>query len=1443
MRQRPWKFVAGGVAGLFLFVGLALWLLTGTQRFMTSMGQMASEEGSRLLGTRVEVGEVRVDSPWALTVRDIALYDKRDEFLLKAESATVRFSLFGMLAGKPVKAIEDVLVRRPEARLEKRADGHWNYEDLVDEDSEPSGFAGVVRGEYATLDVSLDGKELRFSDINGSADFADEKATRIAGKARKDAASFSVEGVVGAENAKLSVEADDVRIEDYLAWVPEGILPKDVEIRGGHVETLTAELDKKGETVSCQGHAELSEGRVRVLETEIRDIAGIADFTEKEMRLAASAEAEGQRANVHGRIAFSGEAPELYLTAQSEGFDPGKVMTDIPFQGPVAFTAQIGGTTASPSVTGVFRADRGTLAGYEFTNAKARASYADGRITVPSLSTDMFGGHVDAEGEFDASTMRFDGHAKVENVDVAGLEDVLPEVSGHASADLGFAGDANALEQVSVYGSVFARDASYLDIGVPELSASFYHDAEKTQIDYLSVHLENGGEVGVEGQILGLETLDLAFFATHVDLSLLSRIDPVLDMAGFGDANGTVRGSVDNPAVAAEFSAIHGHLFQQPYHTLHGKASGSLDGVRIDSFSMENGGHVTWLVKGVVGLTGERRVNLQIDTVGARLEDFAAMVAPDQPITGDIDNIITVTGTLDNPSVVGYISSHRGSYNGYLLSGMEGDYTMKNGVLTVQDFHIYSPLVDMDLNGTVTVATRALDLVVAVHDVDLRRFEKKLPYPIQGHGVFDGRILGTLDDPVFDGKLTAASMTLNGATITDAVGEVHLRGTQIELAPFTFRQNGGIYSLRLTGDLSDERMRGKVKVEQGDLAAMLAVANAKNEAIHGRVNADIEIGGTASMPRISLRGVMTEGDVRGYPLTNVSIDAGLNGRVITIHQFEGHQGEGVLAVKGTVDLDGDIDARISAQRIQAGMISAAAGLDIDAVGTLDLEADFGGTVEHPLADASLTITDGGVRGSTFDALTGLIHLRGSVVELEQVVATKAQGAKTYRASATGMLPLKAFTAERGEDLSEHDRINLRLSLDDADLGLLPLLSQEIDWAMGETDGNVVIGGSLAAPTFDGALRIKDGSVKLKALRVPITEINLGLTMEGDSLTVAEGSSGKMGKGTFRIGGSTRLDGRTPVDYQMNFDAKGLEIASPFFTGPLTASFDLREGEIFGRRLPKLTGRVAIDDVLVSIPSLPESESELPHMILDLSLEIGKHTHFYSSGLYDLWIQGSAHFSGTTRHPQQSGTISVRRGRVQYLQTSFRITEGEAYFNQVDSFLPSITFRATARMNRTRIMLGIDGPLQQMKFTLTSSPEMSQQEILRMLTLRGASLQGGNSDSAEAQRNALLLAGLQMSVLGEVQDAIRDLLQLDELTLSTGTFEKREKGEDKSTIEAYNVQIGKYVTDKVMLRYTQSLTEDMRRYGVRYDFTDRFSMFAMRDEKNSNWFGFEARIKF
>lgn len=1402
------------------------------------MAEAGRRAGAALLGAHVEVGEVRVESLRSLTVRGIALYDKTGELFFQAESAAVRFSLFAMLMDSPARGVEEVRLERPEARLERRADGRWNYEDFLRDDSEPRGFAGVVSGAAGAVDVRMDGKTLRAERVAGRADFADMDAVAFEVRGELDGAQVAADGMLG-DTAALSLRCGNVALERYLSWLPAGLLPEGTELRGGRVAEAAVEAESRGGALSLDGRAVLADGRVRVLDTEVEDIGGTVRFTERDARLDVSAAAAGQRAAVRGRVDFSGAEPRLFLTASSEGFDPGAVLADIPFRGAVAFTASVEGTPSAPSAEGTLRAAEGEAFGYAFRGARARAAYTDGRVTVRSFSADAFGGHVEAEGELDAPSMRFDGHVKAAGLDAGQFGELAPGLTGRVSADAGFAGRIDAPEETEVYGSAWAEDLSYRGIFAPSASASFARDAARVVIDRASLRVENGGMIGVEGTIApGPDGLSLSFDATHVDLALLPRLSPALDMAGFADAGGAVRGSLDAPEIETAFSASDGQLFRQPFDSLSGRAGGSFDGVRLDSFSMKRDGKVRWLAKGVVGFTGARRVELQIDTVGARLEDFAAFVAPDQPITGDIDNIVTVTGTLDEPFVTGYISSRRGSYRGYLLSGMEGDYTFRDGVLTVQDFHIYSPLVDMDMNGTVDARTHDLDLAVAVHDIDLTRFDSRLPYPVTGHGVFDGRIGGTAEAPSFDGRLAADELTLNGARVTDAEGMVRLRGARLSLDPFTFRQNGGAYTLRASVALDTERVRGEVHVEQGDLSAILAVVNAKNDVLHGRVQADIGLSGTLGAPDVTLRGYLTEGGVKDYALTDVSFDAAFSDRVLTLRRLEGRQGAGALAAEGTVDLDGAMAVRLSANRVPLGMLAAAAGWELDAAGALDFEASIGGTTARPLADASLTVRDGGVGGAAFDQLAGLFHLRGGALEVEQLYVEKAQAGKTYRASAKGKLPWRAMLGQE----TDEEEIALSVSLDQADLGLLPFLSKEIEWALGETKGGVFVGGVWTAPTFDGYFGVQGGAVKLRAVKTPVTELRLGVRLDGDAVVIEEGSSGRMGGGTFSLGGSTRFDGWQPADYRLRFEARALDVVSAYFTGPVTASVDLGEGAFYGRRLPKLAGRLFVDDALVSVPSIPDSESELPEVILDFGLELGKHVHFYSSGLYDLWVQGAAHFEGTTRYPSQSGTISVRRGTVQYLQTPFRIREGEAYFNQVDSFLPSVTFRASARLARTQVFLGVEGPVQQMRFTLTSSPEMSQEEILRLLTLRGAALHGGN-DESDAQANALLLAGLQMSVLGAVQDAIRDLLQLDEFTLSTGSFEKDRKGEDNSTIEAYNIEMGKYITDKIMLRYTQGINADVQRYGVRYDFNDRVGAFIMHDERGSNWFGIQARLRF
>ncbi len=1455
MNRKSLAWGAGVLICVVMVVLFGGWWFLGTREATEKMGETATKLGTEALGSRAEIGEVRPSSLNSVEIDGIAIYDKQNNLIIKAESANIGFSLFGVMGDKPAKGISEVTVNRPEVYISQRDDGTWNYEDLVDKESEPSGFEGKVNLKDGSVTLSMAqmaNNTLSLVDVNGEVDMKDSDAIKLDADAKADDATVSISGTVG-DVTRFSIEGENIDIKDYLAMIPAGTLPEGVEIKAGKIDELAAVVERDGSEadIKWNGQAKLSGGKVRVLDTDVEGIAGVVRANESKVTLHIAMTAEGEPASVHGDIFMGegGDEPRLALVAESGGLNPGKILNDILYDGKTSFSASITGTPSNPNVDGTAKAKSGTVYGYGFTDAKAHVAYVDGRIALQRLTANIFGGNVEAKGEFDAKSMKFDGTAKLNGLDITALNteenDITMGATGHVSGDLGFAGEGADASKASLYGSVSMKDASFSGVGIPAARGSFYYQDGDLTLDYVSCALEDHGELGIEGTINDIFSddgmmLDLALYGTHVNLAFAQNFEEKLNISGFGDFNGTVKGAAANPFVKVNFAAIQGKLFEQPYNSLHGSASGSMDGVGIDSFSMENGDGVNWLVKGTVGFTGERKINLQIDTMNVRMEDIVALVAPNQPLTGDVDNIITITGTLDNPHAVGYIHFDRGSYNGYLLSGMDGDYTLVDGVMTLKDFHIFSPVVDMDLNGTVKLDDESLNLVVAAHDIDLKRVGKRLPYPILGHGKFDGTITGTISSPAFDGVLDAPELDFNGVSITDVHGEVTLRGKKVTFAPLRFKQNGGTYSMKAATNLDSERLTGKLTVDSGDLSAILAMANLKNDVLHGTVNGNIDLGGSLSSPVVTAAVYMPTGDIAGYPVSDVYLDGGYRGRVLTLRRFEGKQGDGRFAAIGTVDLDGPIDATVSAQGISAGIIPAAAGSTVELSGTLDMEAQFGGTVERPEGNASISLTSGGVGASAFDTMTGLLKLRGSVIEIEQLIVAKSQGGHDYHVTANGFVPIHALTSGANEELESYDQLNLHVSLDHGDLGLLPFLSKEIEWAMGETNGNVTIGGTLAEPSIIGTVSVKDGSIKPRAMMVPLTELNVGIEATGDEITITNGS-GKLGDGRFTVSGRTRLDGTTLTDYDLKLDAKKLDVETDFFMGPVTGSFELNEGEIFNHRLPKVTGHLDIDDVTISMPTIPESDGELPDVILDVDLNVGKHTHLYSPSLYDVWLADStAHFGGTTRHPKTSGSIKVRRGNVTYLQTIFHIMDGQANFNQVDSFMPSIVFHAGTRLSRTRVFLSVEGPLPSMTFHLFSSPPMSQEEILKLLTLREAYRSG--EDMTNAEMSAFLGAGLQMSFLGEITDTMRDMLKLDELTITQENAE-HEGVRDNNGFAGYNVKLGKYVTDKIMIEYMRGINQDLNRVMVRYDFNDRFSIFAGRREDADTFVGLESRISF
>ena len=285
-----------------------------------------------------------------------------------------------------------------------------------------------------------------------------------------------------------------------------------------------------------------------------------------------------------------------------------------------------------------------------------------------------------------------------------------------------------------------------------------------------------------------------------------------------------------------------------------------------------------------------------------------------------------------------------------------------------------------------------------------------------------------------------------------------------------------------------------------------------------------------------------------------------------------------------------------------------------------------------------------------------------------------------------------------------------------------------------------------------------------------------------------------------------------------------------------------------RLLPRLSGEINLDHCMLSVPSIPDSDEPLPQMLIDVGINLGDKVHFYSNRLYDMYLTGGVHFEGSTRHPQPSGTITVKRGgTLTYLQTVFDIHDAEILFNQQDSFMPSVHFEADTKLTRTKIFLLADGPLGKrgLTFKLTSTPEMSETEIIQLLTFRTAYDQGRtNFTAADA-----LEIGLQMSVLAEIEDTIKRTLGLDKFMVSRGsgsaftTFTPKEEDNNREHEDEFNVSLGKYVTDKVMLRYTQGINGDkITRYGVQYDINDNLGITIER-EKNEFILGLEARYNF
>ena len=102
----------------------------------------------------------------------------------------------------------------------------------------------------------------------------------------------------------------------------------------------------------------------------------------------------------------------------------------------------------------------------------------------------------------------------------------------------------------------------------------------------------------------------------------------------------------------------------------------------------------------------------------------------------------------------------------------------------------------------------------------------------------------------------------------------------------------------------------------------------------------------------------------------------------------------------------------------------------------------------------------------------------------------------------------------------------------------------------------------------------------------------------------------------------------------------------------------------------------------------------------------------------------------------------------------------------------------------------------------------------------------------------------MSFLNEIEGFVRDTLKIDEFNIVRDTvYNSDDRGQQSNYDDVYDVEIGKYISNKIMLKYTNSINYDDHKYGIQYDLSNNVSILNEWDSKNGYKITIEANKKF
>jgi outer membrane protein assembly factor BamA len=539
--------------------------------------------------------------------------------------------------------------------------------------------------------------------------------------------------------------------------------------------------------------------------------------------------------------------------------------------------------------------------------------------------------------------------------------------------------------------------------------------------------------------------------------------------------------------------------------------------------------------------------------------------------------------------------------------------------------------------------------------------------------------------------------------------------------------------------------------------------------VTGAAHGDVTLTGTRVRPRAFGDVALSAVTVQRPDQTLVTLQDSrlhLQGDVAVVENMRGTAGGGTFELTGTIPVAAVLPAG-GAERLgltpgteaQVSLrwegVQAAALMELFRPGPSAVRATLNG-------DATLSGTAGSWRDAHGELHLTPTNVRVQDLDLEVVpVTVRLEAGHLTTEGLVIKTEGSAFGVSGDADLRK--RTFTAIGRGGLELRTLSPLLQEASLT-GLADVDVEASGSFDNPQARGTIRVKDGTLRARDIRQPLTAINMLVSVDERTIRITNGTA-QLGGGPVTIDGTARLAGLSVEDVSVALKATEVGLRYPVggrggrvrqilsdLKARVNADLTLtgKPGDFL------LAGTVAVERSLydtdiyfedaILAPTIPPGPTEPSRLLSSVALNLAVETtnpFIVRNNVAQIEAEGGLSVRGDMANIAPFGRFDILPGGKIFLQTrEFAVEDGYLLYNGTTD--PDVNVRATTVIKDptqdVEVTVVASGTMPNVTLDLSSNPPLSQQEIASLIATGRSEAALASSGWVVGEQAATLLLG-------------------------------------------------------------------------------------------------------